>query len=271
MGLMFYHQHKLIGEKRQLIKRLKRALEEANGRAADSLASMTFPKASDTWPDDPVPRIIHQMAKSNVSEWPVQWTVCQKAWKSTFPDFQYRMWTDGDIEGFMRSTYPRYLQMYQSYRYDINRYDFARYLILYEFGGIYADMDIMPLRSFASVLPNGRVSIGESAWKNERFQNALMTSPPRHPFWHYVMSELIAQSARRPPAKFRSVLSMTGPDVINGVSRVVPVDMIHSLPWKLFSSEHNMTFLSSLDTLQVALKDMPKETYAVHLGTCSWC
>lgn len=262
--VVIYRQHTLLQSRRVLLDSLKKALYRSSANALVSLGTLSIQPASSTWPTDPVPRIIHQMAGPNASAWPVLWRACQSSWKSQFRDFQYHLWHDAEIYEFVRSTFPQFWPTFLAYPHNISRIDLARYLLLYEYGGIYADMDFYVLRNFYGELPAGRASIAESAWDEEVYQNALMASPPRHPYWHYLLSELLAQSARRPSDKFRGVISMTGPTIVNTVNRLVPSNMLHALSWEKFAPEKHV---QSIDGLGAANPD----AFTVHLGTCSWC
>ena len=55
------------------------------------------------------------------------------------------LWSKKDIENLL-SEYPEYKEFYFSMRYDIQRLDFARLLILYHYGGIYLDLDVNPIK-----------------------------------------------------------------------------------------------------------------------------
>jgi mannosyltransferase OCH1-like enzyme len=52
------------------------------------------------------------------------------------------LWTDESAHKFMETHYPSFLQMYDSYKYNIQRADSIRYFLLHHFGGIYMDLDI---------------------------------------------------------------------------------------------------------------------------------
>ena len=52
------------------------------------------------------------------------------------------LWTDDLSRQFVETHYPAFLQMYDSYKYPIQRADSIRYFILNHFGGIYMDLDI---------------------------------------------------------------------------------------------------------------------------------
>lgn len=57
----------------------------------------------------------------------------------------HTLWGKQQIEDLLLD-YPQYKQLYDDFRYDIQRLDFARLLILYDRGGLYLDLDINPLQ-----------------------------------------------------------------------------------------------------------------------------
>lgn len=58
-------------------------------------------------------------------------------------NIDHTLWGKEQIEDLLNG-YPEYKQLYEDFRYDIQRIDFARLLILYDRGGLYLDLDIQP-------------------------------------------------------------------------------------------------------------------------------
>ena len=58
-------------------------------------------------------------------------------------NIDHTLWGKEQIEDLLND-YPEYKQLYEDFRYDIQRIDFARLLILYDKGGLYLDLDIQP-------------------------------------------------------------------------------------------------------------------------------
>jgi mannosyltransferase OCH1-like enzyme len=138
-----------------------------------------------------IPKIIHQTAPADKSKWHQKWAECQTSWLEKFPGWEYKMWTDEDLDEFIKTKHPEFLETYQGYPKNINRIDAARYYILFDYGGMYADMDFMCLQNFEDQLPLDKVSIAESMqYRQDIVQNALMVSPKGHPFWEKVHSAL---------------------------------------------------------------------------------
>ena len=63
-----------------------------------------------------------------------------QTWKEQHPDWTYIFWNGEKIDAFMAG-HAEYRDVYNSYPYAVQRWDMIRYLILYEYGGIYADLD----------------------------------------------------------------------------------------------------------------------------------
>jgi mannosyltransferase OCH1-like enzyme len=212
--------------------------------------STTFPilPASKTWRTDLIPKIIHQTAPSDKSRWNPIWEKCQQSWKDKFPDYEYKLWTDEDLDEFISTKYSWFYPTYQGYNEKIKRIDSARYFILYEYGGIYADMDYECIENFETCLTPGKVLIAESKFKehpiiNEKYQNALMVSPANHPFWNYVIRSLDRNKY------VESVLFATGPNVVKEAAYECEPEMFKGLPHGEFTEG---------------------EKWSRHYGTSSW-
>lgn len=58
------------------------------------------------------------------------------------PRSEYMLWTDETSREFVKTYYPAHLEMFDSYKYPIQRADSIRYFVLHHFGGVYMDLDI---------------------------------------------------------------------------------------------------------------------------------
>jgi len=94
-----------------------------------------------------LPKVIHQMWKdegvplpSDLSRWK---TGCQKV----NPDYEFKMYYDKGLLGFVEKEYPQYLPLFSSL-YGVYMADMARVLIAYHHGGLYMDLDFYCHRPF---------------------------------------------------------------------------------------------------------------------------
>lgn len=218
-----------------------------------------------TFQGEGIPQIIHQTAPADESKWNPIWKPCQASWKENFPDWEYRMWTDEDLDELIKTKYSWFYPTYTGYPKNINRFDAARYFILYEHGGIYADMDYECTKNFEHLLPIGKACANESPWNHEKYQNALMASPPRHPYWEKVWDELEKQKDQP------DIVKATGPEIIRNVSDANP-DLFYALPRGNFAQEHTDEFKPNAKEPTDTLMKRPytSDVYARHHSTASW-
>lgn len=144
-----------------------------------------------------IPKIIHHIAPVDQSKWHPIWQRCYPSWKKHFPDFEYKMWTDEhDIDGLVKEHFPEYWPIYQQFPLHIMKIDFARFCILYKYGGIYTDMDIFCYQNFYDELNNDvhllPAPYGKQSTNGDNLiENALMISPAGHEFFRRCMDESI--------------------------------------------------------------------------------
>ena len=97
-------------------------------------------------------KIIHQTwVDSNI---PKHYQKNSKSWLNIHTDWEYKLWLDSDIKIFIKDKYPQYLTLYNNFKHKIQRVDFAKYLIIFEYGGLYVDMDVKCFKSI-NLLLNG--------------------------------------------------------------------------------------------------------------------
>ena len=89
-----------------------------------------------------IPKIIHQTWKNR--DIPDVWSQGSQSWRSLHPDWLYILWTDADLHEYILTMHPEFLQTWTQFTYHIQRVDAIRYFILQDFGGLYADLDLMP-------------------------------------------------------------------------------------------------------------------------------
>lgn len=114
------------------------------------------------------------------------------------PDWTYYFWTDESARKLIAEKHPYFLSTWDNYRTGINRADALRYIILYEFGGIYADLDVENIRpldratmKYACIFPSEPIVQGILRL-NLPFliNNAIMMCRPKHPFLKQMIEAL---------------------------------------------------------------------------------
>lgn len=95
----------------------------------------------------PIPKVIHQVWIPNWSQVPASIRKTRAAWVTLNPTWKYKFWDENDVEVLLNSSFPYLKQTWRILKGDrlVKRADLARLMILQKEGGLYADMDLMPL------------------------------------------------------------------------------------------------------------------------------
>ena len=133
-----------------------------------------------------IPRIIHQTYRNNFSI-PFKWQQASNSCRTLHPNYQYKFWSDEEGRGLIKKEFPCLLSVYDLYPYDIQRADVIRLVVLYVYGGIYLDFDIICLKSLENLLKYKFIlpyttPVGLS--------NDFIMSTPKHPFLLKVINDL---------------------------------------------------------------------------------
>src|SRR5947207_2520886 len=104
------------------------------------------------------PKIIHQLWKGRGV--PEQFRPMVASIRAQQPDYEYRLWTDAEIDAFVRERAPQCSGAYSRFRKPVEQIDFARYLILHEIGGAYFDLDVESVRPIDPLVASGRIVLG---------------------------------------------------------------------------------------------------------------
>jgi mannosyltransferase OCH1-like enzyme len=155
-----------------------------------------------------IPKIIHQTWKTTTV--PDQWKDAVKSCKE-INDYQYILWSHEDMNQFVKKEFPHLYELYTSYKYDIQRCDAFRYLVLYKYGGIYLDMDIVCKIKLDDLLKYDIVFARYSNLGNY-FTNSFFMISPNHPFFLHCIHNLYKNmNSHKYFGKHLHVMNSAGP------------------------------------------------------------
>ncbi len=191
-----------------------------------------------------IPKIIHLTWKNNTI--PEKWDGVIEAWKKFHPGWKIHFTTDEDNLAYIKKNHPDFVQTYESFPHNIQRADAIRYFYLRDMGGVYADMDIMPLGSIQPHLENVTADALLVYSGNVKcFTNSFMASPKGSPFWDEVIDALenpkLPWWAFSPGAK---VMYTTGPMMLDRVAKnyIRPIALLPSKVFMAYSvNDHHVT------------------------------
>ena len=135
-----------------------------------------------------VPRIIWQTMKTN--RVPAVLKSYADTWINLNPEYEYRFFDNDDILNFIQSEFPDFLSAYNKIKYGASKADLWRYLVLYKYGGIYADLDcrcLNPLRNWIDTEARLATQIGI----NNDMCHWLIISEPGNPIFMRAANEAV--------------------------------------------------------------------------------
>jgi inositol phosphorylceramide mannosyltransferase catalytic subunit len=134
-----------------------------------------------------IPKRIFQTWKTHTL--PETFEKWSNTWKKNNPTWEYQLWDDNDNRNFIKNNYAWFLPIYDSFPKEIYRADAVRYFYLYQFGGVYADLDFECVKSLEPLTDSGCVILGKMSQVDHigQYPNAFMASPPKADFWLVVI------------------------------------------------------------------------------------
>lgn len=227
-----------------------------------------------------IPHIIHQVWSGKHEPLPEHLAILGETWRSLHPDWEYIIWDEKHIIEFILQYFPQYKKLYDEYVYDVQRWDVIRYLILYQFGGVYADFDYECLEPMDKWLEGKQCCFSLDPDEHARiFQkpyivtNAFMASAPGHPFIKKIIEESTVETDWDKADKFNYVLNTTGPYMITrAYDSYEDKNDLFLFPSKLTSPftknevENYLSGKADTDVLEAKLQ----EAIAIHYFLGSW-
>lgn len=226
-----------------------------------------------------IPKIIHQIweNRNGVTPGKILFEFAE-SWKDENPDWEYRFWDYQTIDQFLSDYFPQFIEKYNGFRYDVQRWDAIRYLILLKFGGVYADLDYECLEPLNWLLGNKSCCLGleptehcRSFNKSFIVGNAFMAVVPQHPFFKAIIHE-ISNNHSNHTDKFNYVLETTGPIMLSNLYETyLKKDDIWLIPSEFtspLSKNEVISIIKGRSTDVIAEKI--EKAYAVHYFFGSW-
>lgn len=156
-------------------------------------------------------------------------------------DWEYKLWGEEDALELVREHAPDMELFYLGLRYNIQRVDFIKFLVLKVHGGFYVDLDSYCIKPFDDLLGKRFIlhTLQHMLPDHKEFvQNDFMASEPKFKFWDIILKEIVTnynEKSRNPiydQWKGRFVLQTTGPRFLSRVVKnVLPSYKPHKVVW----------------------------------------
>lgn len=107
-------------------------------------------------------------------------------WREYHPDWLIHTWNMAQVEALAAEHWPHYLARFRALPKIISKCDLARMMVLYVYGGVYADLDFWCMRSLNSLVAAHPILLMREVPEHERLHQALFNGilafPPRAQF-----------------------------------------------------------------------------------------
>jgi hypothetical protein len=216
-----------------------------------------------------IPRIIHLIWLGSAP--PLYVELAIQSWRRYHPDWEIKLWTEESLKNFQWSS-PRSEKVFQVGRNWSEKSDILRFEILYQFGGIYSDTDVVCLKSFEPLISKPiSFFAGFESNKIKRFGrpligSAIVGAAKNCPVVQRCID--FTQSIEEAPTIHQHLRSGPGPvtkasyeRLENGGKDIVllPCSYLYPLPWE--------KRLASPEEIEHNIR---KESFAIHLWDGSW-
>lgn len=218
-------------------------------------------------------RIIHQVwfgtipNKKKAEKTYINFKIYRDSWKIKNPTWCHVEWNKQMSENLIKYYFPEHFDMYSKYKYEIQKCDFVRYVFLYRYGGIYADMDYYCNKPFDEAFLHFRNDfylVNTPNVGNNYVSNSLMWCKPSHVFWRLLFLEM--ELCKESPIYYNRhliIMYTTGPGILTRVYNKYKIKYkLKSLPSKLFHPYGILDIKMNLNK--------NKNVYAIHIGKGSW-
>jgi hypothetical protein len=142
---------------------------------------------------DCVPKRIHHTYKTE--ELPPGYAKLRASCMEVYPDYEFFLWTDASARTMIAETFgSSHVANFDSYStHNIQRADALRYYVLYQYGGVYADLNTacVPGHRWDSLRT---VPAGFCGTEPFGVTNDFMVAAPQHPFFGFLVDRLASSN-----------------------------------------------------------------------------
>lgn len=213
-------------------------------------------------------KIIHQTWST--SDLPALLKQFSDTWKSNHVDWEYRLWTNDEMEAFLIEEHPLIFDLLKDSYPEIKKWDIARLAIVYKFGGLYCDIDSVAFKNISPLIDNEVVLFKEHpSCEDDIICNSMFYSNKQSRFLKNVLGSVKDFVKIKESDANKEVVNSTGPMLLtNCYSKYKPLfgNKISIKDHTYFERENKFDRKQNLISGTINKQN----DYGVHFGFGSW-
>jgi mannosyltransferase OCH1-like enzyme len=191
----------------------------------------------------PIPRITHQTWFQGWDVIPDKFQKNADSLAKLNPNYTHMKWDETSLRHECGKLGHEVVAKFDSFPHMIQKIDLGRYVVLYNYGGITVDTDMVPLKPIdeAPHLQTDKLIVSRHAFPHKLFStanNALIIARPQHPFLKELIQEIVSKDMPDDSLfniRLLQVQATTGPDMFNSVlsnyrDSIIVIDNIYFEP-----------------------------------------
>ena len=147
-----------------------------------------------------IPKIIHQIWLQGYNQIPKQLLIYHKNCHIVNDGFKHILWDEPKIKLLLENNFgKKYIETFNKYECLAQKADFARYAILYTYGGIYLDMDMICRKNLEPFLKHNFffTKFSVPLFISKRYNNAVFGSIPKHPIYPIAFQKMFERLSKK--------------------------------------------------------------------------
>lgn len=194
-----------------------------------------------------IPKIIWQTYKDPFSQLPQYAKDAAQTWKDLNPEYKYIYMDDQECRAFILHEFGEdWVAIFDSCPIGVMRSDIWRYLILYVYGGVYADLDTLCLKPIKDwVSENHSATICEDDVSNT-YNQLTFASEPNNIIFKTVIDLIKVRFENPDYTNSRFVDYLTGIEVWTDAIKLLNSDILQNI---LIYSENNNIYMNNNEAI----------------------
>jgi len=135
------------------------------------------------------------------------------------PTWKVYKWDDTNIKTALKDLGQQYLDKYNGFKYLHQKVDFSRYALLYKYGGVSVDTDVVGVKGFDQIpnIDNESFIVSEMPHVKKRMNNATIFTAKNSPILKNLIDNIPTDPCKAGEPKYLCIQRTTGPSTFNNL------------------------------------------------------